>query len=62
MALAPWLTERAIQDARATIRAELATASDPDQRLACAHALDLISYGVRRFRIFDLGMWVRARR
>ena len=60
IALAPWLTDRAILDARASLRADLSVTRDSDEQIACLRALDLISDGVQRFRMFNLGVWIRA--
>ena len=58
MALAPWLTDRAILDARASLRADPVAAPDADERIAGLQALDLISDGVQRIRFFDLNAWI----
>jgi uncharacterized protein (DUF934 family) len=41
IALAPWLTERAIREARARAEADLAVAHDADARVVCLQAPEL---------------------
>jgi uncharacterized protein (DUF934 family) len=60
IALAPWLTDRAMGEARASLKADLAVTPDPEERTACLQALQLIADGQQRFRLFNLGAWVHA--
>jgi len=61
MAIVPWLTDRAVLDVNATLRAELVCARDPEERMACLYALDLLSAGRERLSAFDFGAWTRKR-
>lgn len=59
VAIAPWLSDRAVLDAMATLRADLVASSDPDERFAAMQALQLLSDGVRRFESLDIAAWIK---
>ncbi len=61
LALVPWLDATVIEDAAATIRAEMRTAKG-QEREACAQALQLLTDGQRRFLPPAMGLFLRGER
>ena len=59
LALAPWIDGTAMDDAAATIRAEMRTAKG-QEREACAQALQLLTDGQRRFEPPAVGKFLRG--
>ena len=57
-AVLPWLDERVIEDAAATLRAELTIEGDPD-REAVMQALQLLTDGRYRFKPPAVSYWLR---
>jgi hypothetical protein len=60
LALTPWLDPQVIEDAAATIRAELQT-SEGGERVACMQALQLLTDGRMRFASVGAGDYLRGR-
>jgi hypothetical protein len=58
LAVLPWLDERVIEDAAATLRAEL-TQDDAGDREAAAQALQLLTDGRYRFKVPAVTYWLR---
>lgn len=60
LALAPFISAKGLNEARALLAADLAVCDDTEERIANLQALDLLSDGVRRFRRFDLRSWLNG--
>jgi hypothetical protein len=57
-AIAPWLSEDALADAAATLRADLVAARDPQERLVLKRALLLLANGAARFGTHPPAAWL----
>lgn len=60
LAITPWIEERHLVDAMATLRAELRADACEDERLVTLHAMELIEDGRKRFLPGVAGRLIRG--